>query len=307
MKRTREDLSESNADTQILVRPKKRRNISTEGNQEDIEVNDEDHVVYSSSPHAQHHQRRNSKPSSQASRVDLNGSPRALVSAEKVDHFSKVTRKLLQDQQQVDNGEEKRTLNSSHIFAPRPRLASIPKTGPSSPQNEEARYVKHQKIGNGRYEGVETKEIVVPEKFLADPFMGGAARRSSGFTKRLQGGSAKEDLKSEAVQQTERPSAPTQDQTGSNAATKPTQAAIREPNGHSNETTIAIYDEQTTLVNSGTQLPSSPSDMTGASTIDGGQSPLSESGTRAWNVTLRSHYGDLSNVAHRLVDVSTFS
>jgi hypothetical protein len=313
MKRTREELNETIAGTQIPGRPKKRQNISPEQNQTNLQMNDENHLNYSNSPPVLRHQpRRSSKPSSQASRVAPNGSPRALVSAEKVDHFSKVRQKLLQDdQQQAEEGQKQQALQSSQIFAPKPRLANIPKTGPSSPQNIEARYVKHQKIGNDRYEGVETKEVVIPEK-PADPFVGGPARGSSGFTERLQAGAVKENRKPEALhQRKKRHSSFTQavDQTASDTIHKPIKPASQHRNGRLPQKTnrLPLYDEQTTLVNSETEQPTSPSDLTSGSTIEGDASPLTENINNAWNLALRPHYVKLSVVTQRLTDVSSFS
>lgn len=318
MKRTREDLKESNAGTQNLGRPLKRQSISPDDNHEGIQVNDENQLEYLSSPPLyQPQNQRPSKPSSQASRVDQNGSPMALNSGEKVDHISKVAQKLLQeDQQQAEDGKNERVQNSCQIFAPRPRLASIPKTRPSSPQNVEARYIKHQKIGNGLYEGIETKEVVAPEKSLPDPFVGGQAGKSSGFTDRLQAGASKETKRPETAHQPQKGnSIPVQpmEQTNVNAEPLPIYKASKTVKQERNRRLpqksyrVPIYDDQTTLVNSETELPSSPTGLTSVSTIEDSRSPLSENANDAWNVALRPHYSNLSTLVHRLADVSFFS
>jgi hypothetical protein len=192
------------------------------------------------------------------------------------------------------------------------RLVSIPKVGPSSPQKVEARYVKHQKIGNGIYEGIETKEVVASEKSMADPFVGRPARESSGFTNKLQAGALKEiRMPDTAHEPKKRNSALIQElkPTIDNVAELPTHKAqkvvkqkqsgcLLQKNG-----VVSIYDEQTTLVNSGAEWPSSPIDMTSGSTVDDSRSPLSERANDTWNVALRPHYTNLSIVIHRLADV----
>ena len=132
---------------------------------------------------------RASRPSSQGSRVDANGSPMA-PSSPQIDRIRKIERKLLEEQtaisEQADKGAADLPMQRSPaIFGPRLRLESLPKAKPSSPHDEAPRYVPHKTARNGSYEGVSTKEAVIPEEKLADPFIEKPERRSSGFTDRL--------------------------------------------------------------------------------------------------------------------------
>jgi hypothetical protein len=132
---------------------------------------------------------RASRPSSQGSRVDANGSPMA-PSSPQIDRIRKIERKLLEEQTAMSERADKDATNlpmqrSPAIFGPRLRLESLPKAKPSSPHDEVPRYVPHKTARNGSYEGVSTKEAVIPEEKLADPFIEKPERRSSGFTDRL--------------------------------------------------------------------------------------------------------------------------
>jgi hypothetical protein len=283
--------------------PSKRQSISPEESQEDLPIDVGNLQEYLSSPPPRQRQKaRPSKTSSQASRVDYNGSPRPLVNTQKIDHFSKVTQKLLQQQQEDENA---RAPNSNVIFGPRFRLVSILKTGPSSPLGVEARYVKHQKMGSGIYKGIESKKVVAPEKSLADPFVGGPAHQPSGFADKLQAGTSKENRKPEAVHQPKKGNQVPVDAMEPNVANKvsiqkTSKATKQEQNSHLPNKTdrMPIYDDQATLVNS------EPS-LTWGSSEDDTKIPLSEKEANdARHIPLRPHYESLSAVAYRLADVS---
>jgi hypothetical protein len=263
------------------------------------------------SPFARDHQtRRTFKSSSQASRADENGSPRALVSAERVDHFSRVKRKLLGDFQPADDGKTDLARNLFKIFEPRTRL-SIPKTGPSSPQNVESRYVKHQKIENGLYEGVETKEVVVAEDSMADPFVGRQAKPTSNFTDQLQAGFASENCTPATVHRRKKAiSIPNQTaRISETPLNRKANVVVNNQEGHSRlpQTTSQVftYEEQTTPGNE-EQLISSSTDLTSSSTVPENEFPPNEDRSDTWNLALRPHYHNLSIMAHRLADVCTF-
>ena len=306
MKRTRDDVDGTNVGIPILGHHKKRQNVSQEDIQDDLLTNHANCVGSLSSPPIQHlRRRRGSKLSSQASRVDPNGSPRALVSAEKVDHFSKVSQKLSQDALEAEDQQKRQALHKSQIFGPKPRLASIPKTEPSSPQNMEPRYVKHR-IGNDRYEDVETKEVIIPEKPHVDPFVGGRGQLSSGFTSRLQAGAIENVQPGSAHEPQKCISSSTQvvDQATSNAACKSSKSFTPNSGLPQKDNRVSIYDEQTTLVNFEAQTPSSPDSLTSDSSIDGEESSPMIEHSNAWNVALRPHYAKLFAVAQRLHNVS---
>ena len=312
MKRTRLSLDESNSDIQIPDRPKKRQNNGPENIRKDVQVNNKnDGSCSSSSPIRLRKSLRGSKPSSQASRVDVNGSPRALVTTEKVDHFRKVTQKLLQGPQLTKHEEKGQNLHKRQIFGSKSLLTSIPKTRPSPPQNLTARYVKHQRVGNDGYEGIETKEVVIPEKCLADPFLRRQPRRDSGFTERLRTATAEETCEPETADQPERcdiDSTLAVNQTTSSPFHCLTTAPIQERKDYLPEKThrVSIFDEQTTLVASGTELYSSLTDFTSESITEDEYSPLTENRT-AWNRALRPHYAKLSAIVRRLHNVRSLN
>ena len=297
-KRAREDLNNSNTASQMGP-PSKHHSISPEECHNEVELDGGIPLEYSSSPPLRPSKKlRSTKSSSQASRVDQNGSPRPLVSVEEIDHISRVTQKLLQQ----DDGVQ--ALNSNMIFAGRVRLASIPKTGPSSPNGVEARYVKHQKMGNGVYQGFGTREVVASEKSLADPFVGSQARRSSDFTERLQAGSSKENRTSNVALQPTKSTQVLVDSMKPNVvkpSTYPTAQATkqeRKSRKSQKDDRMQVYDDQTTLVDSEPEL-------TGGSSEEDMTTPLREKKrSNAWNMAIRPHYGNLSEVAHRLADVS---
>ena len=286
-------------------RPRKRQSISPDENQEVAPIEEGNLQEYSSSlPPRQRPKVRASKTSSQASRVDYNGSPRPLVGAEKIDHFKKATAKLFQQQ----DDESARAPNSNVIFGRRLRLVSIPKTGPSSPTFVEARYVKHQKMANDVYEGSESKEVVATEKSLADPFLGGPTGRPSGFADRLQAGASKGNPRPEAIRQPLKSRQVVVDTVEQNIANQgfAQETSKRGKQGENSQLRnrtdkMPIYDDQATLVNS-------EPDLTCGSSEDDTTVPLSERDQNtARKIPFRPHYECLSAVAHRLADVSMSS
>jgi hypothetical protein len=268
------------------------------------------------------------RPSSQTSRVDKNGSP---IASSQEDHFGKLRERLAEGR----NDKELQALESasvgspaavqqrriSEVFGPKVVLENKPKGLLSSPEATATRYVPHEKTGNGIYQEVATKQVVVPEKRLQDPFTE-RAQKPSGFTERLMSGSStgkqvvvptltqeiavkKEKAKPRddgpilplhprGLSKTDRRSAPTRGIE---------RVDIREMT-HVGAQNQRLHDH------------SMPSDMTTGTSCESESSepsrmPLSERTTAndIWNVAIRPppHYANLHDAIHRIADVSIIS
>jgi hypothetical protein len=281
------------------------------------------------------------KASSQTSRVDKNGSPIPLARAGQADHFGKIKKKLLDDvaEQKQPTAEPitedaavlPRLRNQFDIFGPKVALASTVKAKTSSPAEVQTRYVAHKKTANGVYEEVSTKEVVVDEKTLADPFIEDASCRSSGFTDRLRAEAPKEKRKLDPKSELLRKMSQKPLDEGKEVSQKATnidklpwfpQFSLKEKGKLGGEsampkrvTQIHFEDLEKTLVNAENQHPSdqsSPGDMTSGNSYESHERDLSRSPPKprlapseVWNMTLRPHYTSLSDTVHRIADVRT--
>lgn len=343
------------ADTPTLVKPlnHKRKREKAETKETDAPVDaspprkrqstspriDDDLVIYPSSPPAApevektvasnpppYHEQP--KQGSQSSRVDENGSPMAPASAPQIDHIGKVQRKLFDEsppampvemppqENGVADGQK-----SPMIFGPKLILGSIPKARPSSPEEIVPRYIPH-KSRNGLYEDVGTKEVVAPEKDLADPFVEKLARKSSGFTDRLLAGSVKTTNKHSTkfraqVHTIEHQAAEDVVKLPPHPAKLPLQTASK-----TNENRLyskkairpSIEDPEKTLVDSENQQPSDDTSSSGSSDeshlnhrSSSAPTQIDEFATQEeWNVALRPHYKTAYDAIHRIADVSRF-
>lgn len=226
---------------------------------------------------------RASKSNSQTSRVDANGSPMASSGGPQIDHVRKAEQKLREDP--PDGVASFRGVGDAGIFGRKIVLGSIPKAGPSSPLRVLARYVPHKKTRSGMYEDVATKELVELERRLPDPFVDNKVRTSSGFTHRLLAGASKVD---EVVPPSSKRSA-----LKANGNSRIQQGSAR-----------FAADVEKTLVNSENE---DPSEMTSGSTFNSSEDGLAEASqdpNEAWKSALRPHYSKLSDVVHRVADVS---
>jgi hypothetical protein len=261
---------------------------------------------------------REPKPNSQGPRVDQNGSPLAPKSSQ-IDRIGNVRRKFLDDHDpEVHTPKSMRSLfaiKSPEIFGPKLRLGSIPKARPGSSLEETAlRYIPHKKNLNGLYEGVNTNEIVAPEKALIDPFIGKDARHhSSEFSDRLLAGSSnaiersKQQPREDTHRRVERADMKTKDipiHTNKNGGLK----SMASSRGSKRLTELFLDDNDQTLVDPGNQTPSDSSlpDMTTDTTYEP-RSPLTEKAGRAGNAAVRPHYTSLSETIHHIADVSPSS
>jgi hypothetical protein len=269
--------------------------------------------------------RRVSKPSSQASRVDINGSPIAPKSHQ-IDRISKLKRRLLADRSVESHAPEPSqhrgllVQQSPGIFGPKLRLSSIPKARPSSPEETLPRYIAHKKTQSGSYEGINSNGLVVPETALADPFLDKATNCSSDFTNRLLAGCSKAG---------DNPNAGSNQGKGitSQLSERAPVCAERLPQ-HVNKSlkikgnsrlgkriTEMLLDETKQTFADAENLQesdiSSPPELTSASTRESltelqSRSPLSDKrgAKNLWNLALRPHYENLSETMHRIADVS---
>jgi hypothetical protein len=261
---------------------------------------------------------RISKPISQGSRVDQNGSPRPRRSTQ-IDRIGRVKRKLLEDYDtKVDTPKSihQRTLitaSSSEIFGPKLRLGSIPKAYPSSPLEKEApRYIPHKKNRDGFYEGLNSNEIIDPSKALMDPFIG-KSTHSSGFKDRLLFGSTtiagrKQQQQSMHPQYLERVQVETTDLPSRINKYQGMKSIVKD--GASKIFTGTILDHNRQMhakpVNTSHSDRFSLPEMTIGST-DESRSPLAGKAvaSKIWNIALRPHYTSLSETIHHIADVGS--
>jgi predicted house-cleaning noncanonical NTP pyrophosphatase (MazG superfamily) len=257
--------------------------------------------------------RKISRPSSQSSRVDVNGSPIANIAA-RDDHIRKLKVRLAEDiqarkrsenvaittevvaedvqvqNQSKDNVEavvetlpveapaQPHTRRPSEIFGPRIRLENKPKARPSSPETAATQYLPHKKTGKDQYEAVDTKEVVALDKPLADPFANNT-RKPTDFTQRLRAGVSN--------------------------------GQQRKSLRFSQEDTEKTLVDVENLENHKRYSHSDPSDMTTGTSVESGssepsRSPLKERRNEMWNMAIRPHYKSLHDVVHRIADVSVF-
>lgn len=259
---------------------------------------------------------RVSKPSSQVHHVDKNGSPLAARSSQ-IDRIGNVKRKLLDDD---DDASEAHTPKSTHprplfakrspeIFGPKVRLGSIPKARPSSSLEEAGpRYIPHKKTRNGQYEGLNTNEIIAPERALVDPFTDKVARPISRFSGRLLSGTSsaiagsKELRRDMACYGLDRDVKKPKDMPADANKTEGTKSKTY---GRVSRrlTDVFLDEDEETLVEPVNRSPSdrySIPDMTSDTTYES-RSPLVDK--RAWNVAVRPHYTNLSETIHQIADV----
>ncbi|KAH8657563.1 hypothetical protein BGZ60DRAFT_434519 [Tricladium varicosporioides] len=215
---------------------------------------------------------RHQKPSSQAPRVDVNGSPLPSASSQKIDHIRRVQQKLdMLVDQPGEAGAQRPTARRrlSDVFGPKVRLGIQTKARPSPPEKSEARYVPHHKTKLGQYEGISTKEVIQPQEYLPDPFVE-KSRKSSDFTERLRGSVAHSNCRSRSL------------------ADVPEKVKfIHEIRQQSNE---SVPD-----LSSGSSAPSGSHDHA--------RTPLKELAPReVWNLALRPHYTGVRETVHRIAD-----
>jgi hypothetical protein len=206
--------------------------------------------------------------------------------SQEVDHFSRMERKLNESQ---ESEEQKKTAEetvqapprkTSNVFGPKVKLSSQAKEAPTSLDKSEPRYVAVKRTQNGHYEEVHSKEVILPQKVLPDPFVEKNSRVSSGFTERLQI-EAKTRGKGQKSQQ---------------------QGAARQ----------SLVDPEKTLVNAERRprvKQRVPSLSTGTSvdsrSSEPSRSPLQDMDpAEMWNVAVRPHYSTLRQAVHRIADVS---
>ena len=219
------------------------------------------------------------------SRVDVNGSPRASPGTQQIDHIHKAKLRLEKPIRRVEEQtepEEKtpqvRERSFSDAFGPRVRLESRSKARPESVDKTEPRYVAHKKTKNGHYEKIDSKEVILPEKELADPFRE-EGQLSNHFSQRLRAGPTVTE-KSHEIRGQKR-------------------GAVR---GYQE-------DPEKTLVNIEDRLPSLSSGSTAESqSSEASRSPLGEMALEEqWNMAIRPHYATLAQAVHRIADVRDVS
>jgi hypothetical protein len=255
--------------------------------------------------------RKTSRPSSQSSRVDVNGSPIANTTAQD-DHIGKLKERLAEDirarkrsqnvatatevvaedvecQKQskinveaaietlpVEAPAQPRARRPSEIFGPRIRLENKPKARPSSPETAATQYLPHRKTGKDQYEAMDTKEVIALDKPLADPFANNT-KKPSDFTERLRAGVSN--------------------------------GQQRKSLRFSQEDMEKTLVDAENLENRKQYSHSDPSDMTTGTSVESGssepsRSPLKERRNEMWNMAIRPHYKSLHDVVHRIADVS---
>lgn len=224
------------------------------------------------------------RQSSQGSRVDVNGSPRASPATQQIDHMKKaklrLKKQMLAVEEQMEPEEKTpqvRERRISDAFGPRLRLESQSKARPESPDKTEPRYVAHKKTKNGHYEKVNSKEVILPAEELADPFRE-EGRLFNDFSQRLRAG--------------------------------PTVAQkSHEIRGQNRRVREYQEDPEKTLVNMEADLPSLSSGSTADSrSSEASRSPLGEMAPEEqWNMAVRPHYATLTQAVHRIADVCDVS
>lgn len=330
-KRKREEVEPIDQSSDCNPPPQKRQSLSPSETNSVDEVDDDGFQVLTcslpkvaSSPVSARPGLR--KPSSQGSRVDINGSPLPAPSQQPVDYIGRLRTKLKEDirsekprtkeEPRAEKVVEERTRRPSQIFGPKVQLGNQPKARPTSPDKPAPRYVPHRKTVNGHYVEVNTKEVVEEQKALPDPFAE-ANQKPSHFTERLRTASANDTFQEErserpktsrgckvnSVNNFEVEDLPRQHHQSSKANFKP-----RQNDHHRQSRRVTIQDPEKTLVHD-----EPPSDMTSGSSWESrssqeSRSPLEETAApnQAWNVALRPHYKTLSDALHRIADVRKY-
>ncbi|KAH7364116.1 hypothetical protein BKA65DRAFT_490449 [Rhexocercosporidium sp. MPI-PUGE-AT-0058] len=273
----------------------------------------------------QERQRLVSRPSSQASRVDRNGSPKAIEG--QIDHFGKLREKLAsqgqyepQESQTVPDTRtavcEKPTTRprrASQIFGPKISLGNKLKGRPSSPEEPNSRYIAHGE-NQGVYTDVDTKMVIEEKKILPDPFIE-RSRKSSTFIERLQSSSSKEHTAAKIQSK----------QMLDDRVAKPVQAILATVNRSSTEEDLLGLPREERVLDRGERKSglmaqparvkkplyevSSPNDMTsissfGSQSSDVARTPLEEvpALNERWNLAVRPHYDSLGHAVHRIAD-----
>lgn len=268
--------------------------------------------------------RQLSRPSSQGSRVDANGSPIGPASVP-VNHIGQrkqryveekaVDDEMLENPQNGDNEDVKtRPRGLSQVFGPMLKVSARPKAQPSSPEEVTIRYVAHEKT-EGQYTGVASREVIPLEKLLPNPFAGEQTRRSSTFTDRLLASAVKKGQHSHDAMPKDhsRSHRNTREQQGQYELPKLPRDTSRVHFRQDRNGRRQFFDPEETLVHPKHRHVnhlSDLSDMANDSSFessDSSREPLTERPTpnTLWNVALRPHYKSLSEAVHRVADVST--
>jgi hypothetical protein len=328
-KRKRERLDV--VDTESL--PNKRQSVSPRESaiMDDYAYEDDDLPAFQDSPPAEPIKakstgdRRSTKPptrpSSQTSRVDKNGSP---IASSQEDHFGKLRKRLGEDR----NGNKSQVPPSavfetpvtiqqrrlSEVFGPGVVLEKKSKARKSSPEETAARYVAHEKTADGVYQEVATRQVVAAEKKVHDPFTE-QARKSSGFTDRLMSGSSTGNqagvlqpgeviMTGKRKGQDVEPALPLHAQGASKTSLhpKPARRTQRIDPRERSQVDIKIQASDPSMLSemtTGTSYESQSSESD--------QTPPKEkpSASAVWNVAIRPHYTNLHEAVHRIADVST--
>jgi hypothetical protein len=259
---------------------------------------------------------RLNRPSSQASRVDKNGSP---VAVWKVDHITRLSEnpsqsinlKTYQDQESADvvlNAPDK---NPILTFTPKARVNIKNKMTVASPMEVISRYIPHERTAHGYYRGIQSQEVVAPQAAIADPFAESTENPTS-FIERLRR-TASRDVQNQIGE--------LQGQlAGINNSLK---SLTKAPKDNTSEKCIQgqsildsrwVEDPEKTLVEP-TQLDRhwSPANKwkgripeSRTSTGTATQIPEGELSRERWNLALRPHYTNSRDALHRIADVSPF-
>jgi hypothetical protein len=251
------------------------------------------------------------RPSSQASRVDKNGSP---IASSQEDHFGKLRERLAENRR----GNKSQVLASasveppvtlqphrlSEVFGPKVVLETKPKGRFSSPKETATRYVAHEKTTNGAYQEVATKQVVAPEKKLQDPFTE-HGRKSNGFTERLMSDSStgKHTATSNLVEAMVELTLPLhkRKEMKPNRVSKPAQ---RTQQDSLREGTRIEVESQQSLPSDMTMGTSYESQSSGSPRMALSERPIMNN---PWNVAVRPHYANIHEAIHKIADVSTIS
>ncbi|KAH6709155.1 hypothetical protein BKA61DRAFT_579227 [Leptodontidium sp. MPI-SDFR-AT-0119] len=307
--------------------PMKKLNSSPMGVQEDGPTK-----IQPGSSHHEHiakpkqdRQRLVSRPSSQASRVDRNGSPLAVEG--QVDHFSKLKEKLASQGQnkpqelrtvpdtlaEVCEEPSTRPRRPSEIFGPKISLGKKLKGRPSSPEESNSRYIAHGE-SHGVYTDVDTQKVIEEKKVLPDPFVE-RSRKSSNFIERLQSSSSKENIAAKSKSKSRLDS----------RELRPAQGLHTVMSRSKTEDNLPELPREKRALNRGQQRLelmaqparakkplyeiSSPSEMTSGTSFrsqssDAARTPLEEvpGPNETWNLAVRPHYKTLGQAVHRIAD-----
>jgi hypothetical protein len=261
------------------------------------------------------------RPSSQTSRVDKNGSP---IASSQEDHFGKLRKRLGEDR----NGNKSQVPPSavfetpvtiqqrrlSEVFGPGVVLEKKSKARKSSPEEAAARYVAHEKTADGVYQEVATRQVVAAEKKVHDPFTE-QARKSSGFTDRLMSGSSTGNqagvlqpgeviMTGKRKGQDVEPALPLHAQGASKTSLhpKPARRTQRIDPRERSQVDIKIQASDPSMLSEMTTGTSYESQSSESERTPPKEKP---SASAVWNVAIRPHYTNLHEAVHRIADVST--